>query len=86
MNRYKIIISLIAGAILMGCARRGEANYDIVPLPQNIEYDVAGNPFLLSKNSKIVYTEGDSAQQRNAELLDEYIKEILGVNLDITTE
>lgn len=80
----KLTISIISCAILLGCARRGEASYDVIPLPQSIEYTDAANAqsFVLDRNTVIVYTPDDTVMARNAQFLSEYITQATGLQLD----
>ncbi|MCM1292688.1 MAG: family 20 glycosylhydrolase [Bacteroides sp.] len=62
-----------------------KANYEVVPLPKNIVKTDKGE-FTLTKSTKIVYTKGDLKLKRNAELLAEYLKQLTGYDLKITTK
>lgn len=43
-----------------------EANYQIIPMPQEI-VTTQGNPFILKSGVKILYPEGNEKMQRNAQ-------------------
>lgn len=76
---------LLAGAILVGCGKKTplEANYEVIPLPQEITKTDGGN-FTLDDDTKIVYTAGDDIQKQTAEFLAEYINLSIGINLTVT--
>ncbi len=74
-------------AILAGCTSKPTttANYDVVPRPQSIEIQDPGTKgFVLKPSTKITYAQGDSVLRRNAELLAEYVKQMVGLDLEIT--
>lgn len=56
------------------------ANYEVVPLPQQIT-TLSDDPFVLSNGMKVSYPAGDADMKRNAEFLAEYLKEICGIEL-----
>ncbi len=76
---------LFAGA-LMACGKTttGEANYQIIPLPQEIS-NVEGQPFMLTSATKVVYPEGNEMMKRNAEFLSEYLHISMGIVLEATS-
>ena len=76
---------LFAGA-LMACGKTttGEANYQIIPLPQEIS-NVEGKPFMLTSATKVVYPEGNEMMKRNAEFLSEYLHISMGIVLEATS-
>jgi len=78
---------LLAGVILTGCDTKTpvEANYEVVPLPQNIT-KAEGESFSLDGNTRIVYPAGNEAQKQTAEFLSEYINLSTGLNLKVTDE
>ena len=57
-------------------------NYNVIPLPQEI-VEGEGEGFLLSSKTSIVY-EGDEVMKRNAEHLSGYIKDLTGLELEVT--
>ena len=61
-----------------------KADYQVVPLPRQIEL-IADNNFTLSSQTPIVYPSGDEAMARNAQFLAEYIKEVAGITVVTTT-
>lgn len=59
-----------------------EANYQIVPMPQEI-VTAQGNPFILKSGVKILYPEGNEKMQRNAQFLADYLKTATGKDFAI---
>jgi hexosaminidase len=59
-----------------------EADYRVVPLPENIKIS-GGEPFNLTASVDIVYAQNDSLLKRNAGFLAEYIKKSVGLSLVI---
>lgn len=59
-----------------------EANYQIIPLPQEI-VAAQGNPFILKSGVKILYPEGNEKMQRNAQFLADYLKTATGKDFAI---
>ena len=82
----RTVISLFAACCLFTACNKGAsvdttANYNVVPLPQEISM-VQGDGFELRANTVIAYS-GDEAMKRNAELLTAYIKESTGLELAV---
>ena len=59
---------------LLACSKQttGEANYQVIPLPQEV-ITSEGQPFKLSSATKVVYPEGNDLMARNAEFLGDYL-------------
>ena len=57
-----------------------DANYQVVPLPQNIALE-KGAPFVLSGNTAVVVEGTDEAMQRNAAFLKQFVRETTGITL-----
>ncbi len=59
---------------LLACSKQttGEANYQVIPLPQEV-ISSEGQPFKLSSATKVVYPEGNDLMARNAEFLGDYL-------------
>lgn len=73
---------LIVPFLILSCEEvEKKANFDVVPLPQHIEY--TDGDFTLNEQTEIVYTAGDSLLEFNAQLLKESIKELTGIDLQI---
>lgn len=64
-------------------SREIKADYDVIPLPQKVETR-KGEPFLLNRNTQIVYPKGNSELQQVASFLSRYIRESTGLDLAIT--
>ena len=72
----------MAGFMLLSCNTEvKEANYQIIPLPQEISVMDQAAPFILSNGTKIMYPEGNEKMQKNAEFLASYIKDLTGKSL-----
>lgn len=74
---------------LMAClglaaGEKAVGNWHIVPLPRDMQA-VAEAPFAIDSKVTVHYPEGDERQQRNAELLAGYVKELTGISLQTTT-
>ncbi|HJD75592.1 MAG TPA: family 20 glycosylhydrolase, partial [Bacteroides reticulotermitis] len=61
-----------------------EANYQIIPLPQEI-VAVQDAPFTLTSSVKILYPEGNEQMQRNAQFLADYLKTATGKTFTTAT-
>ncbi len=72
------IISILGSKLIASTA-----NYKVIPLPYQIELRDEKS-FIINKNTKIVYTEGNEKQKRNAKFLADYIMENTGIMLKIT--
>lgn len=73
----KLNHALLAGALALACASctaEKEANYQIIPLPQEVSL-TQESPFKLNENVLIAYPENNALLQRNAEFLSEYIRQ-----------
>lgn len=81
MKLFAVAALCIAAA---SCSNRGEvtADYNVVPMPQQIEL-VAGEGYKLTSATSIVYTEGDSALLNDANLLAGYLAQMTGLNLAV---
>ena len=65
----KTITAIIVAVFTVGTAfaeGSNEANYQVVPLPRQIDY-IASGSFTLSSQTPIVYPAGDKAMERNAQ-------------------
>lgn len=58
------------------------ANYEVIPMPQEINLAADGQPFMLDSSVKITYT-GDKGMKRNATFLASYVKENAGITLEV---
>ncbi|MDD3310125.1 MAG: glycoside hydrolase family 20 protein [Dysgonamonadaceae bacterium] len=85
----QFMMTLAAAGLLFSCNGSGTkeaivANYQIVPLPQEVT-TTEGTPFGLSSSTKIVYPEGNEKMQQNAEFLTEFLQNATGVKTATTT-
>lgn len=62
------------------------ANYSIVPLPRKIVLDAESEPFILNKSTKVYYVEHDNESLQLASFLSAYIKESVGIELQLTNK
>ena len=72
---------------LLSCKEQGNkpaatGNYNVIPYPQEI-VEGEGEGFVLNNETSIVY-EGDEVMKRNAEFLSGYIKDLTGLELEVT--
>ena len=75
--------ALFVCSALLSCTgpQAPTANYQVIPLPQEI-VEEAGDGFVINGKTTIVYN-GDEKMKRNAELLAEYVKESVGLDLQV---
>lgn len=73
--------------ILSSCQQEStQANYQIIPLPQDIQLKSQENPFIINKQTQILYPNGDEKLKEYAQLLAHYIKEKTHKEITITTD
>ena len=75
----KILLSVAVMMASLGL-QAADANYQVVPLPQNIALE-KGAPFVLSGNTAVVVEGADEAMQRNAAFLKQFVRETTGITL-----
>lgn len=90
MKRIKqLIIAIVIALLTVSCNTGGsgmaEANYEVVPLPNEINIK-KGIPFTFSGSTRIVYPEGNEKMQRNAEFLAEYMELSTGIKPVVTID
>jgi hexosaminidase len=77
----KLNRALLAGAMALTCASCYTggltADYEVIPRPREVNV-TQGKSFLLNKNIRIAYPEGDDLLKRNAEFLAGYIGRSIG--------
>lgn len=82
LNHAFILLFLF---LLASCETKTEqANYQIIPLPQEIKL-TDGTAFVISNSTQIAFPEGNTLLQRNAQFLSQYINEITGKKLAVTS-
>ena len=72
----------VAGLFVSCQSVQQEANYQVIPLPQEIVVE-QGVPFILKSGVKILYPEGNEKMQRNAKFLADYLKTATGKDFTI---
>lgn len=87
MKGFSIFGAFVSIAILFASCSQNEvtANYGVIPLPQSVN-TVDDGSFTLNNKTTIAYTEGNADLQRDAEFLREYLGQLTGKNLSITTD
>ena len=82
----KSFFFLAFSLLVISCSEQKieQANYEIVPLPHEIELMESNNPFLLDKSTQIIYEEKNEEQRLLATFLSEYVEQILGFKPEIT--
>lgn len=74
MKFIKILLLSSLATFFMACNKeQTTADYAIIPLPKEVKTQ-AGDPFVLSSSTKIVYPQGNEDLKRVANFLVEYIK------------
>ena len=83
----QLIGALLCIVMLCACSNRRQvtADYNIVPIPA-FSHSVADSTFVLTEASAIVCADSDSAMQRNAAFLAGYIKDMTGLQLEVTDQ
>ena len=72
-----------AGCMLFSCSSEvKEANYQIIPIPQEIVMGQDG-AFTLANGTKVLSPEGNEKMQKNAQFLADYVKELTGNTLSV---
>ena len=84
---FKSICAVALATMVSSCsnAPKPKANYDVIPLPQEITMGSAA-PFFLNNNTAISYPEGNAKLQRTANFLASYIEKATDKKLVVTTE
>lgn len=81
LNQVLIGLCLV---LLSSCQSKTEqANYQVVPLPQEVVL-TEGKPFIISQKTSILYTPAGELQKRNAEFLAYYLKEVTGRSFTVS--
>lgn len=83
--RVKALLACIA-VLVPVCVYGGNKRmscYDIVPMPQNIEIYGGREPYVITEDTCIYISDGNSGLRRNAELLASYIREYCGQDMEI---
>ncbi len=83
--KIKLVLAALCCGAFVSCSQPEQANYQVIPLPQEINL-TEGKGFVLDKKVQIIVPEDNAQLYRNAEFLAEYIKEATGIELSITTD
>lgn len=74
---------LIFAVISISCQKNSiDADYNIVPLPQNVTYTESA-PFELDNKTVVSYPMGNEALERTATFLADYVKDFTGLELSV---
>jgi len=82
---FLMVLILLVTSCNMGGVGFSDANFDVVPLPNEI-ISAEGDAFTLTSSTKIVYPEGNELLKRNAEFLVEYLNISTGLTPNIYTK
>ena len=63
----------VAGLMMFSCTEAKEANYQIIPMPLDIQMADQGK-FVLAEGTPVIYPEGNDKMQNNANFLAEYVR------------
>ncbi|MBR4128081.1 MAG: family 20 glycosylhydrolase [Bacteroidaceae bacterium] len=83
--KLKYILATLCCGALLSCSQREQADYLVIPLPQDVTM-TGDKSFLLDNTVQIIVPEENAKLMRNAELLSEYVEEATGIKLGITTD
>lgn len=82
-NLFKVAGLLAVAGLITSChSEQKVADYQVIPLPQEIT-TAEGTPFVLDGGVKIIYPEGNDKMQKNAVYLAEYLKKATGKDFAI---
>ena len=86
MRKLNYSLCVMAAAfIFASCGKKTvEANYEVVPLPQQIN-KLQSSPFLLEDKTTLLFPEGEELLKQNAEFLALYINQATGQKLTISS-
>lgn len=84
MKKIIQLTGLAVAGVFCSCASSApqEANYQVVPLPQEITMNPSES-FVLSNSVKILYPQGNEKMERNARFLADYLKTATGETYSI---
>lgn len=84
---YRLLGTIALAGSLWACSSDDvqQANYQIVPLPNQITITPQASAFNLNNDVKILYPEGNAKMQKNAAFLAQYIKGVTGNEPQIET-
>ncbi len=70
----KATFSFLVGLIALALNASAEVNYQIIPLPQQIELDACGQYYTLTDGMTVAYPAGNALMKRNGEFAAEYFR------------
>lgn len=82
MKRLNHALLALTSFIAISCYKDATANYQVIPLPQEVVINQEGI-FPLSPTTKILYPDGNELLKRDAEFLSAYVKDATGQKLAI---
>lgn len=82
----RMLFASILALICTSCNNGKEvANYQVIPLPQEVNLVSNEKPFILNTGTLITYPQNNLLLKKNAEFLSEYLQEALGYTLEVKT-
>ncbi len=84
-RRIILTVALLASLSIVSAKDKYIGNWQIVPLPQEVN-EKGGSPFQLTAKTTIRYAAGDEKQKKDAEFLSAHIKEVTGIEVKTTTK
>lgn len=76
------VTAALVGLVTSCQSVQKEADYRIIPIPQEVVAG-QGSPFVLNKNVRILYPEGNEEMKRNANFLAGYLKTAIGADFKV---
>ena len=80
---FKFLITFMIVMLSGLTLKAAEANFRVIPLPNEIKSTNAG-AFNLNASTRIIYPKGNEMMKKNAEFLSDYLKEITGIKPDVS--
>ena len=82
INRM-LLMSLLTLSCTSCNTEKEVADYQVIPLPQEISLTSEEKPFTLNAGTLIAYPNNNLLLKKNAEFLSEYLQETLGYTLEV---
>ncbi len=82
MKRLTLMFASLACTLMLSA--QVTADYNVVPQPQSVTL-TGKTAFVMDKNTRIVYPEGNEEMERNARFLSEYVEKNTGLHLFLST-
>ena len=83
MNLKKYLFVIAIAVLATACSSVGKADYNVIPMPNDVQMQPSQSPFVLSGDVTIVY-QGSDEMKRNAGFLADYIKDMTGIEVKIS--